>query len=232
VALHLLLTEAKPTRLLVETTGLGHPARLLDRLRTQYADRLDVRATIGLVAPDDVTNEHVLANPIFREQVDLAEVLVLNKLDRARPGDVEAFHTWADELFPPKLLIAATEQGKLDPAWLDVGAPPSAGLPMALEAAAPLAPPTERVSPGARGWIFPASDTFDEAKLLAFLSGLASTRLKGVFRVADGSIVVNRAGAQTTVRPTHYRLDSRVEIFGDLDWARVETGLTDCRIER
>src|SRR5947208_3289010 len=51
VALHFLLVDAKPDRLLIETTGLGHPAKLLDTLREKYRGRLDLRATVGLVDP-------------------------------------------------------------------------------------------------------------------------------------------------------------------------------------
>lgn len=243
VALHLLLTEAKPTRLLVETTGLGHPGRLLDALRTQYSDRLDVRATITLVAPDDTTNASVLANPIFREQVDLADVLLLNKLDRAKPGDVEAFQKWASELFPPKALIAATQHGRLEPAWLDLCS--GNNLPMKIdlqptsitpiEVPQPMRnQPVRMVSPGsaACGWIFSPDDMFDEDRLLVFLNRITSPRLKGVFRVANDRVVINRSAGATTVTPTHYRQDSRVEIFGDLDWDAIELGLMKCLVIR
>src|SRR5215212_810768 len=81
VALHFLLLDAKPERLLIETTGLGHPARLLDMLRRDYADRLDVRATLGLVDPADFANPAMRDNRVFLEQIQLADVLVLNKLD-------------------------------------------------------------------------------------------------------------------------------------------------------
>src|SRR5579871_6492119 len=53
VALHFLLLDAKPERLIIETTGLGHPARLLDTLRRNYAGRLDLRAALCLVDPAD-----------------------------------------------------------------------------------------------------------------------------------------------------------------------------------
>ena len=53
VAIHFLLLEARPERLIIETTGLGHPAKLLDSLRMSYNGRLDVRATIGIVDPHD-----------------------------------------------------------------------------------------------------------------------------------------------------------------------------------
>lgn len=244
VALHLLLAEAKPHRLIVETTGLGHPGRLLDTLRAGYADRLDLRATVTVVSPDDFTTPGMLENPVFREQVDLADVLVLNKLDRADEDTVGEFQNWANALYPPKLLIAATQSGRLEREWLDLGGS-RPGLSMANEPAnmtaevTPIRSPESgqplrfesTSTPPACGWIFSPNDVFHEMRLLRFLGELAGTnRLKGVFRVGDDWIAINRVGTATTVAPTHYRRDSRVEIFAEpgTDWAKIEGELLDC----
>ncbi|MCE9567620.1 MAG: GTP-binding protein [Planctomycetes bacterium] len=120
VALHFLLLDAKPDRLIIETTGLGHPARLLDMLRMNYADRLEVRATLGIVDPSDFAKPEMRENPIFVDQIQLSDVIVMNKLDTATPELVSDFQKWANGLFPPKLLIAGTTHGHLDPAWLDL----------------------------------------------------------------------------------------------------------------
>jgi len=122
VALHFLLLDAKPDRLIIETTGLGHPARLLDMLRMNYADRLEVRATLGIVDPADFAKPEMRENPIFIDQIQLSDVVVMNKLDTATPELVAEFQKWANGLFPPKLLIAGTTHGRLDPAWLDLTA--------------------------------------------------------------------------------------------------------------
>src|SRR5215212_5023997 len=122
VALHFLLLDARPERLIIETTGLGHPARLLDTLRLSYHGRLDVRATLGIVDPHDFAKPEMKENAIFVDQIQMADVLVMNKLDTATPELVREFQKWADGLFPPKLLIAGTTHGRLDPAWLDLSA--------------------------------------------------------------------------------------------------------------
>jgi G3E family GTPase len=238
VALHLLLTEAQPTRLIVETTGLGHPGRLLDTLRgPAYHGRLDVRATLAFVAPDDVTDAKTLQNPIFLEQVEMADVLVLNKLDTANPESLATFHAWAQELYPPKLLIAATEHGRIDREWLDLGgrerlpllndrADRENGDVKPLEQPQP-GRPVRYESPGgvrACGWRFHASDRFDETALLRIASAWDSPRWKGVFHTSDGHIVLNRVGGTLTSKPTHYTFDSRVEIFSEvMNWDDVES---------
>ena len=47
--------------------------------------------------------------------------LVMNKLDAAAPGWSRSSRRGRG-LFPPKLLIAGTTHGRLDPAWLDLTA--------------------------------------------------------------------------------------------------------------
>ncbi len=244
VALHFLLTEAKPDRLLLETTGLGHPARLLDTIRDDYADRLELRATVGLVAPADFACPGMFDNPIFMDQVHLADVLLLNKADRATPDLVTAFGAWADGLFPPKLLVAAVEHGRIDPAWLDLmpkherralypDAHPGEAVPRDELVRLPTrGRPVRYPSPQACGWVFSPGDEFDEGKLLAALGALpGATRLKGVFRVDGEWIAVNRATGTTTVRTIAYRRDSRVELFATPgDWDAVEAALLGCLV--
>ncbi len=243
VALHFLLQEAKPDRLLIETSGLGHPAQLLDNLRANYADRLEVKATLGIVSPIDFACPGMLDNPVFRDQIQMSDLLILNKADRATPEVIAEFQRWADGLFPPKLLVAATTQGRLDPAWLELDGdservplfPDSHSTKETDEIHVLGKPqpgrPLRYDSPGACGWIFSPHDVFDEDALLAFLgSNLAITRLKGVFRVEDAWLAINRSGGALSVKPSAYRRDSRVEAFAEagMDWNEFERGLCAC----
>ena len=252
VAIHFLLLEARPERLIIETTGLGHPARLLDSLRMSYHGRLDVRATLGLVDPADFAKPEMKDNPIFIDQIQMADVLVMNKLDTTTPELVADFQAWANGLFPPKLLIAGTTHGRIDPAWLDLSSDderrplypqPNPPTPFPRrEGGANPAPPSLLgkgvgglgSSAPACGWVFDPADTFDEGKLLALLAGTKEvSRLKGVFRVEDEWISVNRAGTAVSVAPTAYRRDSRLEVFADgLDWDAFERELIACVLPR
>jgi G3E family GTPase len=262
VALHFLLLDAKPERLIIETTGLGHPARLLDTLRRDYRDRLDLRATVCLVDPADFAKPEMRRNPVFVDQVQLADVVVMNKLDTATPELVADFQAWAAGLFPPKLLIAGTTHGRLDPGWLDLSASderlplfpeahehvvgrvessrpdvasaPASGLE---DSTRPTRPTPIRYAspPGTRpacGWVFPPDAVFDEPRLLALLrTAPGVSRLKGVFRLPHEWVAVNRVGSGSSVTPTAYRRDSRVEVFADApDWDAFERELLACRI--
>ena len=221
VALHFLLQDVKIQRLIIETSGMGHPARLIDTIRQNYVGRLDLRATFGIVTPSDFVAPGMIdSNPVFRDQVTMSDVLVLNKSETAEPGVIERFQAWANELYPPKLLIAATTQGQLDPAWLDLGSND--------ERRAHESDHEKPVS--AKGWIFPANAVFDEDKLLELLAGSPGiTRLKGIFRTEDEWIAVNRVGGALTTKATAYRRDSRVEAFGEVDWNEFEQRLLKCQ---
>jgi G3E family GTPase len=255
VALHFLLLDAKPDRLIIETTGLGHPARLLDTLRQNYRGRLDVRAVLGIVDPADFAKPEMRENPVFVDQIQLSDVVVMNKLDTATPELVGDFQKWANGLFPPKLLIAGTTHGRLDPAWLDLGAnderlalyPEAHGhehgtpvtnvpgspktTPVANAPGSPIRYPSPPgVHPACCGWLFTPEDVFDEGKLLGLLGRTPGiTRLKGVFRLEDEWAAINRVGTAVSVSPTAYRRDSRLEIFAErLDWLTFEQSLLEC----
>jgi G3E family GTPase len=216
VALHFLLQEKKPDRLLIETSGLGHPARLMDTLREHYAERLDVRATIGLVTPADFRASGMIdSNPVFRDQISMSDVLVLNKADRADAQTIADFQTWANELDPPKVLVAATSHGQLDPAWLELTDPTPRGK-MLNHTASDIS---------SKGWVFGPEVVFERTRLEQFLRSGSILRLKGIFHTTVGWLAFNRRDNDMTVSSTAYRRDSRVEVFGAPDWTAYEVGL-------
>ncbi|MDB5335502.1 MAG: GTP-binding protein, partial [Planctomycetaceae bacterium] len=70
-----LIRTAKPHRLVIEPTGLGHPARVLDHLRSpRFREILDVRTTICLADPRDFENPRISKSPVFQDQLHLADI--------------------------------------------------------------------------------------------------------------------------------------------------------------
>ncbi len=115
-----LLKTARPDRLIIEPTGLADAGAILDTLREeQFAEALDVRATITLVDPRKFCNPLWYENEVFISQIEAADILVANRCDVTDQGDIDAYFERASELFPPKERIERTEQGRLDVAWLD-----------------------------------------------------------------------------------------------------------------
>lgn len=248
VTLTRLVREARPDRLLIEPTGVGHPARVLDALRSEdLSTALDVRATVCLVDPRRLDDERVMASEVFRDQVELAEVLAANKVDLCDGDALARFRAWAAGLFPPKALVEEVEQGRIEPEWLDLPADPGRAplfpdahahgheqAPSAVRAPEP-GDPVRHASSGegleACGWIFHPDDRFDQKRLLEVLQALPVERLKGVFR-CDRWLHVDRAGDEPSTRASAWRADSRLECIARAgeapDWEALERRLQGC----
>jgi G3E family GTPase len=120
--LNRLIRRHRPDRILIEPSGLGHPARVLDTLSGPlYAGVLDVRATVCLMDARHLDSARHREHPGFQDQIHLADVLLANKADLYAARDITAFEDFAARLNPPKQRLALTEDGQLDPSWLDIG---------------------------------------------------------------------------------------------------------------
>ena len=82
IALNQLLTRAKPNRLLIEPTGLGHPKEVLQVLSTEYyREILDLQRILTLVDARKLSDERYTEHEIFNQQIAIADIVVGNKLD-------------------------------------------------------------------------------------------------------------------------------------------------------
>lgn len=121
VGLNRLIRAEHPTRILIEPTGLGHPARVIETLTgAYYREVLDLRAVITLMDARHLASPRHREHPNWQDQIRLADVLVANKADLYTDADREAFLNFARHLDPPRTRTALVSQGALDPAWLDL----------------------------------------------------------------------------------------------------------------
>jgi G3E family GTPase len=257
------LHQTKPDRLIIEPSGLAHPAFLVDKLRGPgFRQRIDLRATICLVDPANIENRPVAQSAVFHDQIQMADVVALNWTDRRSRETIDRCRGWIGQFDPPKLLVAETSFGRLDRRWLDHDAtlvrPPGFGdahQPQRREAAdrhhghhahhEPLTQIARSPEPDrplrfesagqgqwACGWIFSPDDVFDRDALLDLLGYLRPVlRLKGVFHCEDDWWNIQRAGDETSFRPSVYRHDSRLEIIiphKTSGWPELETKLLAC----
>jgi G3E family GTPase len=165
-----LLRRGPWDRLIVETTGLGHPARLVDRLRSpSLAGRIALRPPVAVVDATRAALYLDAARPgheIALAQVELARVLVLNRAGDLPAADaaalaeaLAALPPWPRTVLPTAdghvalAAIRAAGQGGADAGVADAGvaganpwdaAPPYAAPPDAAPPDAPAgsAPPT------------------------------------------------------------------------------------------
>lgn len=200
VALIDIIRKLSPDRILIEPTGLGHPAGILDLLReAEGAGQIDLRATVCLVDPRRIDELNDAESDVFQDQIHMADGLVAHKCDLASDAELAAFQHWAKALFPPKSYIGQAQKGTLDVALLDLEADPlrtplfpDAHTDQPADTHADthhhahhgskqneigvLAPghPVRAMNVGqghsACGWVFSPADVFDRRRLLDFLS--------------------------------------------------------------
>ncbi len=252
-----ILRQARPERLLIETTGLGHPWRMLDVLRKKpLGDAIELRATVCLVDPRRLEDRQA-ASPTFLDQVNLADVLVANKADLADAETMQRFDRWSTSLFPPKQLVAVVKHGGIEPEWLDALPDPrraplfpewhshgdsAAHTHQPVQITSPVRAPVSPRRPyrqqsgssehDACGWIFSPDDVFDEDRLMELLlDSFDVERLKGVFRIGSEWVLINRSAREMEAAFVAYRRDSRLEVIAgeaQIDWDELEAGLLAC----
>ncbi|MEY8013147.1 CobW family GTP-binding protein [Klebsiella quasipneumoniae] len=251
VGLNTLLRQGKPDRLLIEPTGLGHPKQILDILTAAvYEPWIDLRATLCILDPRQLLDEKAVNNDNFRDQLAAADIIVANKSDRETPESAQAFVDWWQRWGGDRRQVSAT-QGNIDLALLDEPRRNTALLPASAEHAH-LHPPTaglaalslaehqrwrRHLNSGqgyqACGWIFDAETVFDTIALLEWARLAPVARVKGVLRIAEGAVRINRQGEDLHIETLSVAPpDSRIELISahEADWNALQTSLLRLRL--
>ena len=251
VGLNTLLRQGKPDRLLIEPTGLGHPKQILDMLTAPvYAPWIDLRATLCILDPRQLLDEKVVSNENFRDQLAAADVIVSNKADRSTEESQRAFVAWREAYAGERRCVSAS-QGNIDPALLDLPRRNLAPLPAGVGHAhdhgqkkglAALSLPAHQrwrrslnSAQGyhACGWIFDAETVFDTVALLEWARLAPVGRVKGVMRIAEGLVRINRQQLDLHIETQNVAPpDSRIELIADTetDWNALQASLLKIRL--
>ncbi|PLO63042.1 hypothetical protein CWN49_28825, partial [Klebsiella michiganensis] len=251
VGLNTLLRQGKPDRLLIEPTGLGHPKQILDMLTAAiYEPWIDLRATLCVLDPRQLLDEKIVTNDNFRDQLAAADVIISNKADRATEESQRAFAAWWQTYAGDRRFVSAT-RGNIDPALLDLPRRNLAPLPASPEHAhghgqkqglAALSLPAHQrwrrsLNSGqgyhACGWIFDAETVFDTVALLEWARLAPVGRVKGVMRIAEGVVRINRQQRDLHIETQNVSPpDSRIELIADTetDWNALQASLLRIRL--
>lgn len=244
VGLGRLLRQARPDRLLIEPSGLGHPAQLLAQLR-QPPWRGVLAVQPALLVLDAAALAAGQALPQVQHQaLGEAGLLLLNKSEHLSAEDRARIAATL-----PPLPLHWTTQGRLDLAALPgFGARAAEAEAADLPAAAaplpqlwrtpdePICLIQDQAEGWSIGWRWHPSQRFDLAQVQRWLEGLAWRRAKAVLHGADGWRSLNALHGQAVEpwRASEWRKDSRLELIFDAaqNAEALRAGLAACRIAR
>lgn len=242
VGLNQLLTRARPDRLLIEPTGLGHPKEVLQVLSEMYREVLSVQQILTLVDARHLVDQRYTDNETFNQQIAIADIVIGNKCDLYQPDDAERLQTYVQQKGRPTASVMFASDGQLDPSILDRKTDLSAftspetvthhhhhgsSAPSALSADGPLPASgylkAENNGEGYRsvGWRFKADKIFHHDRLFSFLSGIEAERMKAFFLTDKGAYGYNMASGLLTEITLQDCEESRIEIINstiDDDW--------------
>ena len=172
---------------------------------------LDIGAVFTLVDPRQFTNPDYANQPLYRDQVSVADVLIANKTDMCSPEEMAAFRSKAAQLFPPKAAVLETTDAYLDIALLET--------PVVEKSRYRIKElPDNSMGLQSQGYTFPAGSSFDGEKLTKFFNDLPKlceglVRAKGVFQVLGSWVWLNWSEGQWGANQVAWRRDSRFEVI-------------------
>ena len=227
-----ILRTYKPARLLIEPSGAGHAADIVDALAPYEAQQaLVLDSVICLV--DALDAERILRSRRAGEwsQIQSADVLLLSKPDLAGERERRAFDAIAAEQYPLKRYLGTCLQGELPPESLQ-SFTRAAGFSLVRSATAASSQSAEFTIGGLAGsetqmqqlgwwaihWILPRELVFSRVVIEPRLNWLLEAypgrcRLKAVFRTGAGpSWLIQSHGRGLSQEDSAYRRDSRIEL--------------------
>ncbi|MCU1787548.1 GTP-binding protein [Pectobacterium polaris] len=255
VGLNMLLQQKKPHRLLIEPTGLGHPKQILSLLTSDiYQPWLTLQATLCLLDARQLSDARYTENENFRDQLAAADMIIANKRDTYTADDLAALQQWQQTNGDGRQIIEAS-QGNVDQQLLDQPRLPSSQERMRelpdgahhhahkpKNNLAALQLPSGQswrrsLNQGqgyhACGWIFAPETAFDTAALLDWVRLSPVNRVKGVMRIKEGTLVVNRQGHDLHIETRSTApIDSRIEIINETpaEWNTLQASLLKARL--
>ena len=245
IALNQLLARAKPDRLLIEPTGLGHPIEVLEVLTAEYYfNVLSIEKIITLVDARNLADPRYTEHATFNQQIAIADVVVGNKQDLYQPQDRVQLEHYAKSKSQSDVEVIFTEQGRLSLTTLEGATHASAGFhhhhhhskgaeqDSLVNAPLPESGYLKAVNQGegfhSIGWRFDSRKIFNRQALFLFLSGVVAERVKAVFITESGIFGYNLTPDALTEIELDDCFESRIDIIASEICEQWEAQLLDC----
>lgn len=245
VALSQLLARAKPQRLLIEPTGLGHPKQIIESLSaSHWQSTLKLEATLCVIDARQYQDERVQQHESFIAQAQVADVLVFSKSELLTESERNSVIEFSQKLPEPKPQSVFIEQGNLALSYLSYKRQHAPIIKRSLLhdnarlSFSQHTPQQEVIEPPYHyhqqaldcfvgGWIFPAHWQFEHNALLEMLLALQAQRIKGFVHTTQGWLSINLTALDASFNSCPPSLDSRLEIISqqEITWQHLEESL-------
>jgi len=230
IALSQLLKRAKPHRLLIEPTGLGHPKEVLEVLNaSHYQDVLDVQKCITLIDARKLHDTRYTEHDTFNQQIDIADIIIGNKQELYSTDDHALLKAYVKKRRTLVIPTMFASHGQFDTKLLEGPSETSQQLrthqhthqhatrPNINDAPIPEAGYLKIENSGegytSVGWRFSSDKIFDRQAIFAYLGGLQVERMKAVFITHDGIFGYNATEDALSEFELDDCLESRIEII-------------------
>lgn len=248
VALNQLLVKAKPDRLLIEPTGLGHPKEVLQVLSgDDYRDVLLLHKILTLVDARKLSDSRYIQHDTFNQQIAIADTVIGNKVDLYQNADKTHLMTYVQQKGQAHTDIMFTQHGEIpfsalqgftssDPISSHHHRHKGHSKPLASEMPLPecgfLAASNDGEGFSSIGWRFSPNTIFHREQLLLLLASLRVERMKATFITDCGVFAYNLVdNTLTEVRLVECQ-ESRIEIIYDRldDSSQIQPQLLACAV--
>ena len=251
IALNQLLVRAKPHRLLIEPTGLGHPVEVMEVLTAnQYTNILQIQNIVTLVDARKLSDSRYLENLTFTQQIEVADLIIGNKQDLYSENDKANLIEYVETQKTQTTNVRFVEQGRIKLNWLHGPSGFSKFRQKQLghnklkhdhdsETKSQLVEPDipecgylQARNSGevfsSLGWRFSPEIEFNRKRLQHWMNGLTVERLKAVFITSEGIFGFNASDGALTEIELDDCFESRIEMIHANDVSINENEIFDC----
>ncbi|KXF80562.1 CobW family GTP-binding protein [Enterovibrio coralii] len=243
IALNQLLTEARPDRLLIEPTGLGHPKEVLQTLSTEYyQDILSLQKTITLVDARKLNDPRYTDHDTFNQQIAIADTVVGNKHDLYKEGERDLLCDYVSEKGSANTRVIFAEHGDIPFSEFEGETKHHASSahhhhhghlkPLVADLLMPEKGFLKATNSGegfnSVGWRFSPRKVFERKKLTSLMSTLNVERMKAVFITSEGVFGYNLTPDGLTEVELDDCSESRIELIAENVDESLESALLAC----
>lgn len=205
----------------------------------QFSPYIEIRSTLTLTDARYFEDEKYTTNQNFKQQLEVADVIIANKSDVASKPQMDGMYIWLQSNDIDTNVIAAT-RGDIELSLLDAFVKPNQDADIeehhhhhaALEPQFQLPPDQSHIRKENKGqgyfscgWLFGAEMVFSFDDLFSMLNDLTADRVKAVMNTDQGCYVFNKAGGVLSVNAlTLEGFESRIEVIDTqlMPWGQLE----------